>query len=606
MRWKHVLSGLSGILFSFNATAATNINTPTVSGTWTLANSPYYIHNDISLLATESLTIQPGVEVVFMGNYKFETLGAISAIGTPENKIVFRANDTTHWNDLSIPDGGWSGIIAQVSHFSPNIAMPAFEHCIFRDVKNSNAPVLNILSLTVKVDHCEFFKNYCSGVFVANYFGYNTISNIRFTNNEIHNNQAQRVMSTLFTDSTIVTGNKIYNNQSVFDIYTNSSYNDQTRNYFLFENNEVYNNHVSENAAILMTYSKGHSLIRNNKFHHNTTVLKGALCVASYTGIIENNLIANNDRTQKDGFFCGINDGGAGLQLLGDNVLFYTPDRYEFIVRNNIIANNYSDMYGAGIWVQHCKANIVNNTIVNNLSEDPGAAIHAWGQHCNVNVQNNIIKGNEVAETHGGYYDTGYNNFSFSPIMQNANVSHNLVDFTYSNAPSSVLGLTLNNYDTNIVFTNTTAGAGLNFDATLADFTPAATSLNIINKGNNSVPDHGTTDYLGNARIVDNIIDLGAIEYTKAIGTGITAAQLGEQFTLYPVPAARTIHLLNNSTKQILKAQVFGIDGRRQEISYRKEGTSWRFDLGDIVPGNYYMQLLLSDGQTVGKGFSVK
>src|SRR5690606_40698112 len=65
-----------------------------------------------------------------------------------------------------------------------------------------------------------------------------------------------------------------------------------------------------------------------------------------------------------------LNDGGAGLHLLGQIVLTDLPNTNIYTVSNNIIANNYSDLNGAGIWAQHCKVNIVNNTIVNNLSQE--------------------------------------------------------------------------------------------------------------------------------------------------------------------------------------------------------------------------------------------
>ena len=91
--------------------AATQISTATVSGTWTLEGSPYYINNDITISYNNLLTIQPGVQVIFMGNYLITGQGKLSAVGTPEQKIVFKANDTTGWANNAMPTaGGWRGM----------------------------------------------------------------------------------------------------------------------------------------------------------------------------------------------------------------------------------------------------------------------------------------------------------------------------------------------------------------------------------------------------------------------------------------------------------------------------------------------------------------
>ena len=104
---KKILALSIFILFSLSSVAATDIITSSVTGTWTLGGSPYKIHCNIGTNGT--LNIEPGVEVIFMGAYTFY-VGRINAIGTPSQHIVFRANDTTGWSDISIAGGGWNGI----------------------------------------------------------------------------------------------------------------------------------------------------------------------------------------------------------------------------------------------------------------------------------------------------------------------------------------------------------------------------------------------------------------------------------------------------------------------------------------------------------------
>ena len=44
-----------------------------VSGTWTLAGSPYLINGDITIPFDSTLTIEPGIVVEFQGHYRFVT-----------------------------------------------------------------------------------------------------------------------------------------------------------------------------------------------------------------------------------------------------------------------------------------------------------------------------------------------------------------------------------------------------------------------------------------------------------------------------------------------------------------------------------------------------
>jgi len=72
-----------------------------VSGTWTATNSPFQINGDITIHSDSTLTIEPGVEVIFNGHYKFNVEGIISAVGTENDSIYFTAAD---------PNTGWWGL----------------------------------------------------------------------------------------------------------------------------------------------------------------------------------------------------------------------------------------------------------------------------------------------------------------------------------------------------------------------------------------------------------------------------------------------------------------------------------------------------------------
>lgn len=79
----------------------TTISGGLVSGTWTQANSPYFIQGAIMIANATTLTIEAGVHVEFQGSYKLLVLGQLIAIGTNSDSIFFTASDTAT---------GWLGI----------------------------------------------------------------------------------------------------------------------------------------------------------------------------------------------------------------------------------------------------------------------------------------------------------------------------------------------------------------------------------------------------------------------------------------------------------------------------------------------------------------
>ncbi|MCD4728083.1 MAG: PKD domain-containing protein, partial [Pirellulales bacterium] len=72
-----------------------------VSGTWTKANEPYVIGGEITVHANNSLTIDPGVKVLFLGHHKFVINGQLLAQGSANDSIIFTAHNI--WQ-------GWHGL----------------------------------------------------------------------------------------------------------------------------------------------------------------------------------------------------------------------------------------------------------------------------------------------------------------------------------------------------------------------------------------------------------------------------------------------------------------------------------------------------------------
>ncbi len=81
--------------------AQTNIPGGNIEGNWSNVNSPYYVNGEITIPDGKTLTIEPRVEVIFTGHYKFNIQGQLLAIGSKEDTITFtEKNANIGWNGL--------------------------------------------------------------------------------------------------------------------------------------------------------------------------------------------------------------------------------------------------------------------------------------------------------------------------------------------------------------------------------------------------------------------------------------------------------------------------------------------------------------------------
>lgn len=95
------------------------------SGTWALAGSPFELIGDVRIPPGQSLTIDPGVEIIGMGNYKItaDTGATLTAVGTTDNPIHFTALDTNN---------GWRGLRLESANDQSTIS-----YCLIEYAKGS-------------------------------------------------------------------------------------------------------------------------------------------------------------------------------------------------------------------------------------------------------------------------------------------------------------------------------------------------------------------------------------------------------------------------------------------------------------------------------------
>ena len=80
----------------------------TVSGTWDIDGSPYFVVGNTTVSSGATLTIEPGVEVIFSGSYTLTVNDGSSMIsnGTSENEIYFHGEDNTEQGNIIFSSAG--------------------------------------------------------------------------------------------------------------------------------------------------------------------------------------------------------------------------------------------------------------------------------------------------------------------------------------------------------------------------------------------------------------------------------------------------------------------------------------------------------------------
>ena len=296
------------------AFAQTNISGGDVSGTWIKANSPYNVNGEITIPNDSTLTIEPGVEVVFTGHYKFNVQGRLLAIGTKTDTIVFTINDTTGFHNVNIPDGGWSGIR------------------FMNTPSNNDSSKLGFCKLQYGKANTGVGEDYdMLGGAICAVINKLLVSHCMFRNN-----------TTYHSDVMLTGGGCIFieGNPTV-------------------EFCEFTENTSSFGSAICIWGSNIHPLISNNYFHHNGG--HGTIDIGSFNGnntspLLINNLIVNNHST------------GHTSTSDGHGIVHFSNGGGKTVLINNTIVNNSCDGPGGAIFTSYTSATplLINNIICKN------------------------------------------------------------------------------------------------------------------------------------------------------------------------------------------------------------------------------------------------
>ncbi len=219
-----------------------------VSGTWTHANSPYCINGEITILNGSQLTIEPGVDVIFNGHYKFNIYGRLVAEGDWQRYINFTAqNHTTGWNGLRFFDQNSNGQVdSEVVYCKLQYgnASGAYPDC--------NGGAIYLENSDILIDNCIISNNSATGG-GGGVFLYNS-SSPTINNSLISNNSASD------TGGAIHIWNEDYN--MCFPVFNGLSI--------------INNTATNEGGGIYCEYWS-HPVITNSTFYGNSASSGGGI-----------------------------------------------------------------------------------------------------------------------------------------------------------------------------------------------------------------------------------------------------------------------------------------------------------------------------------------
>jgi predicted outer membrane repeat protein len=142
---------LLGLFIIISGVSAQTTVSGNVSGAWTSAGSPYNVTGNVVVPDGETLTIGPGVHIVFQGHYQFIVHGTLSAVGTQASGILFTTDDQAT---------GWGGI--RIDSYS---SIHELTYCriefgkVYGDYPDQHGGGLALLTANAIVSHCTFADN---------------------------------------------------------------------------------------------------------------------------------------------------------------------------------------------------------------------------------------------------------------------------------------------------------------------------------------------------------------------------------------------------------------------------------------------------------------
>ena len=448
--YKKFLFSLFSITFLTLSALGATIPGGAVSGTWDVANSPYYIEGNITIQSDDTLTIEPGVEVEFQGDYGLTVTGLLEAVGTETDSIkFFPVSVSTGWAGIQFDDAPNSSHLIycslrnageRVDEFSGTGGIvcsnsnPVIERCNIYD--NTSGSDLFGGGITIsntsspEITHCTFTGNLSpTGGGIAIFISNATITNCFFTDNcgvwgggvYLYNSQA------ILTDCEI-------NNAAVGGQWGGGIYGENSM--IVLTNCIISNNFVFGDGGGICFRNVSATLTGCSLYNNTTESYGGAIaCMNNGSSVVLFYCTFWNNTSIEP--LCG--GGAISLEMDRNNMM--TIDHCTFYGNESISGFGEAIFLGGRADIQN--SIFVENGLTGNIWVWAGGAVSSvaysdfYGNVTNIGGSGSIPANFEVITTtnyNGDPCDVYYNIFEEDPLFEDAGAGN--FQITWENFPT--------------------------------------------------------------------------------------------------------------------------------------------------------------------------
>jgi hypothetical protein len=557
--------------------AQTTIGAGNVSGIWTKLGSPYLIKGDINIPQGKTLVIQPGVKVKFQGSYNINVQGSISAVGTINDSILFTVADTNGFSNNKV---GWNGI-----RFDPRSIIwdtVRFKMPDDEEIKQAIAERLKkglidtttkiILSLAgpdlvndnstensfktnktgSRLAYCRFEYGNASGRIRPYIFGgaiyIYRYSNLVISNSVFENNRAYaggsiycKEAAPVFIDNVVRNCRAVSSGGAMVFIHSGA----------ILLRNKITNNTSGYNGGGMLFYESCPYVLSNTLLNNMAVNSGGALYIErKTTQIITTGDYKVNENTKVSKDLTSTNG------KLGKDIIKNTGSSNGRFLNNLICDNKARNGGGAGLYAT--APEFTNNNICNNMAESTGGGFYSF--YSAPVILNSIIYGNRSAEDGQQLYFIGKSSLKIN----------------YSDLESGVSGIAKDSTcSLSLDYMSVQDSPPLFVNPEKADYS-LQTGSPCIDAGKTDTTSLrlASLDLKEKNRVNNNIIDIGAIEYTGSRNLKSTedANEINKEnesaeetiYNLYPNPSNGKFSIvIYNTPYSSIRVSVFSPTGQR-------------------------------------------